>query len=101
MPRRRKRLRPQKNDDIAKYIPGNGNPLCRLPVTVAIADGSTAIKITLIFSSLVVIAAIFLGYFLTCSIVHPLREAVSIAENVAAGDLRTVIHVNSRTKPAS
>ncbi|WP_130834158.1 methyl-accepting chemotaxis protein [[Erwinia] mediterraneensis] len=61
----------------------------------AISDGSTAIEITLIFSSLAVIAAIFLGYFLTRSIVRPLREAVNIAENVAAGDLRTVIHVKS------
>jgi len=61
----------------------------------AVADGSTAIRITLIFSALATLAAIILGYFLTRSIVTPLREAVQIAENVAAGDLRTVIRVDS------
>ncbi|GAB3410516.1 methyl-accepting chemotaxis protein [Erwinia aphidicola] len=61
----------------------------------AVKDGSTAIKITLIFSALAMIAAVLLGYFLTRSIVRPLREAVKIAENVAAGDLRSAIHVTS------
>ncbi len=62
----------------------------------ALADGATAIHITLIFSALAILAAVILGYLLTRSIVSPLREAVSIAENVAAGDLRTVIRVTSR-----
>lgn len=61
----------------------------------ALADGSTAIQITLIFSFLAVLAAVVLGFFLTRSIVRPLREAVTIAENVAAGDLRTAINVTS------
>lgn len=61
----------------------------------ALADGATAIHITLLFSFLAVLAAIILGFFLTRSIVCPLREAVSIAENVAAGDLRTAIKVTS------
>ncbi|MFS2222162.1 methyl-accepting chemotaxis protein [Pantoea sp. B65] len=63
--------------------------------TQAVADGSTAINVTLICSVLAIIAAILLGYFLTLSIVRPLREAVGIAENVAAGDLRTTIRVTS------
>ncbi|WP_428944253.1 methyl-accepting chemotaxis protein [Pantoea sp. FN060301] len=62
----------------------------------ALHDGQTAIQITLIFSALAVILAMILGYFLTRSIVMPLREAVTIASNVAAGDLRTVIRVTSR-----
>jgi methyl-accepting chemotaxis protein len=62
---------------------------------VANTEGDTAIQITLIFSALAVVAAILLGFFLTRSIVRPLREAVTIAENVAAGDLRTVIRVSS------
>ncbi|MFK8260065.1 methyl-accepting chemotaxis protein [Erwinia sp. AnSW2-5] len=61
----------------------------------AVNDGSTAIRITLIFSLLAIAAAMLLGFLLTRSIVRPLREAVSIAENVAAGDLRTTIHVSS------
>lgn len=61
----------------------------------AVADATTAINVTLIFSALAIIAAIILGLLLTRSIVRPLREAVSIAENVAAGDLRTDIQVNS------
>ena len=61
----------------------------------AVKDGTTAINVTLIFSALAMIAAVLLGYFLTRSIVRPLREAVSIAENVAAGDLRTAIRVTS------
>lgn len=61
----------------------------------AVKDAATAIQITLIFSALAIAAAILLGYFLTRSIVRPLREAVSIAENVAAGDLRTAIQVTS------
>ncbi|WP_158782168.1 methyl-accepting chemotaxis protein [Pantoea sp. BAV 3049] len=61
----------------------------------ALSDGSTAIQITLIFSFLAVLAAIVLGFLLTRSIVRPLREAVTIAENVASGDLRTAIHVTS------
>ncbi|MCU5771358.1 methyl-accepting chemotaxis protein [Erwiniaceae bacterium BAC15a-03b] len=63
--------------------------------TQAVADASTAINITLVFSALAIIAAVLLGFFLTRSIVRPLREAVSIAENVAAGDLRTTIRVTS------
>ena len=62
----------------------------------AVNDASTAINVTLIFSSVAILAAIALGMFLTGSIVRPLREAVTIAENVAAGDLRTVITVNSK-----
>ena len=58
-------------------------------------DGTTAIQITLIFSALAAVVAVILGFLLTRSIVRPLREAVSIAENVAAGDLRTVIRVTS------
>ncbi|MEN4890791.1 methyl-accepting chemotaxis protein [Erwinia billingiae] len=58
-------------------------------------EGNSAIQITLIFSALAILAAVLLGYFLARSIVRPLREAVTIAENVAAGDLRTVIRVNS------
>ncbi|HBV38676.1 MAG TPA: methyl-accepting chemotaxis protein, partial [Erwinia sp.] len=61
----------------------------------AVADGTTATRITVIFSSLAALLAVVLGYFLTRSIVTPLREAVKIAENVAAGDLRTAIRVNS------
>ncbi|PLR50280.1 methyl-accepting chemotaxis protein [Chimaeribacter arupi] len=61
----------------------------------ALKDGSTAINVTLIFSALAILAAVLLGYLLTRSIVSPLRDAVSVAENVAAGDLRTVIRVTS------
>ncbi|WP_380180051.1 methyl-accepting chemotaxis protein [Kalamiella sp. sgz302252] len=61
----------------------------------AVADSAFATRITLIFSTLAALLAVVLGYFLTRSIVMPLREAVQIAENVAAGDLRTAIRVNS------
>ncbi|MBD8215628.1 MCP four helix bundle domain-containing protein [Erwinia persicina] len=61
----------------------------------AVSDASTAIRVTLIFSLLAVAMAVVLGYLLTRSIVRPLREAVSVAENVAAGDLRTLIQVTS------
>ncbi|MEN5017713.1 methyl-accepting chemotaxis protein [Erwinia sp. Eh17-17] len=61
----------------------------------AVSDASTAIQVTLIFSMLAVALAILLGFILTRSIVRPLREAVSVAENVAAGDLRTTIDVTS------
>ncbi|PKH26608.1 methyl-accepting chemotaxis protein [Enterobacterales bacterium CwR94] len=62
----------------------------------AVAEGTTAIQVTLIFSILAIIAALVLGFFLTRSIVRPLRIAVDIAENVAAGDLRTQIIVRSK-----
>ena len=61
----------------------------------AVADAGTAIKVTLFFSAMAIIAAVLLGVFLTRSIVRPLREAVTVAENVAAGDLRTTITVHS------
>ncbi|MCX8957939.1 methyl-accepting chemotaxis protein [Erwinia psidii] len=61
----------------------------------ALTDGSDAIRVTLFFSSLAVLAAIILAFFLTKSVVRPLREAVKIAGNVAAGDLRTAINVTS------
>jgi len=63
---------------------------------IALSEGSMAITITLIFSCIAVIAAMILGYFLTRSIVLPLRDAVKVAENVAAGDLRTVFKAASR-----
>lgn len=61
----------------------------------AIADGATAIQLTLIFSALAVLVAAALGFFLTRSITRPLHTAVKVAENVAAGDLTTQIHVTS------
>ncbi|MBC3945987.1 MCP four helix bundle domain-containing protein [Erwinia persicina] len=61
----------------------------------AVSDASTAIRVTVIFSLLAVAMAVLLGFLLTRSIVRPLREAVNVAENVAAGDLRTAIHVTS------
>ncbi|WP_437609959.1 methyl-accepting chemotaxis protein [Erwinia sp. V71] len=61
----------------------------------AVSDASTAINVTLVFSLLAIAAAVLLGFFLTRSIVRPLREAVGIAENVASGDLRTTIRVTS------
>jgi methyl-accepting chemotaxis protein len=59
-------------------------------------DASTAINVTLVFSGLAIVVSLLLGYFLTRSIVGPLGEAVRVAENVAAGDLRTTINVTSR-----
>ncbi|WP_112286529.1 methyl-accepting chemotaxis protein [Rahnella sp. AN3-3W3] len=61
----------------------------------AIADGATAIQLTLIFSALAVLVAAALGFFLTRSITRPLHTAVKVAENVAAGDLTTQIRVTS------
>lgn len=60
-----------------------------------IADGSTAIMVTLIFSAVAIVASIILGFLLTRSIVRPLNEAVEIAGKVAAGDLSTHIEVKS------
>ncbi|MBP0597254.1 MCP four helix bundle domain-containing protein [Herbaspirillum sp. LeCh32-8] len=57
----------------------------------AIEDGALAINVTLACSTVAVLASIVLGYLLTRSIVRPLREAVRVAENVAAGDLTTRI----------
>ena len=62
----------------------------------AIADGATAIQLTLIFSALAILMAAALGYFLTRSITRPLHTAVKVAENVAAGDLTTQIQVMSQ-----
>ena len=62
----------------------------------AVADGHTAIELTLIFSALAILMAAAMGYFLTRSITRPLLNAVKVAENVAAGDLTTQIQVNSR-----
>ncbi|NGX88618.1 HAMP domain-containing protein [Rahnella sp. Lac-M11] len=61
----------------------------------AVADGHTAIELTLIFSALAILLAAAMGYFLTRSITRPLLNAVKVAENVAAGDLTTQIQVNS------
>jgi len=61
----------------------------------AVADGHTAIELTLIFSALAILVAAALGYFLTRSITRPLLNAVKVAENVAAGDLTTQIQVSS------
>ncbi|MBF7995008.1 methyl-accepting chemotaxis protein [Rahnella laticis] len=61
----------------------------------AVADGHTAIELTLIFSALAILVAAAMGYFLTRSITRPLLNAVKVAENVAAGDLTTQIQVNS------
>ena len=81
-------------DTVTKFADSQSSQLVA-EGAVANAEGETAIHVTLIFSALAVVAAILLGFFLTRSIVRPLREAVTIAENVAAGDLRTVIHVSS------
>jgi methyl-accepting chemotaxis protein len=62
----------------------------------ALADGATAIQLTLIFSVLAILMAAALGYFLTRSITRPLHTAVKVAENVAAGDLTTQIQVTSQ-----
>ncbi|OON41105.1 methyl-accepting chemotaxis protein [Izhakiella australiensis] len=62
----------------------------------AIADGKMTINITLICSILAFVAALGLGWQLARSIVRPLREAVNIASNVAAGDLRSHIEVKTR-----
>ncbi|MBU9836515.1 HAMP domain-containing protein (plasmid) [Rahnella aquatilis] len=62
----------------------------------ALADGATAIQLTLIFSALAILMAAALGYFLTRSITRPLHTAVKVAENVAAGDLTTQIQVTSQ-----
>ncbi|MGA5656380.1 methyl-accepting chemotaxis protein [Rahnella contaminans] len=61
----------------------------------AVADGHTAIELTLIFSALAILLAAAMGYFLTRSITRPLLNAVKVAENVATGDLTTQIQVNS------
>ncbi|QGY28177.1 methyl-accepting chemotaxis protein [Pantoea cypripedii] len=61
-----------------------------------IADGSTAIMVTLVFSAIAIVASIILGFLLTRSIVRPLNEAVAIAGKVAAGDLSTHIEVKSK-----
>jgi len=61
-----------------------------------VANGQSAITITLIFSALAILASIMLGLFLTRSIVRPLVAAVDVAERVAAGDLSSKIQVTSR-----
>ena len=81
-------------DSVVKFADSQSQQL-QAEGAQALKDGATAINITFIFSGLAVIAAIILGLFLTRSIVRPLREAVSIAENVASGDLRTLIRVTS------
>jgi len=60
-----------------------------------IADGTTAIHISLIFTAIAIAAAALLGLLLTRSIVRPLNEAVTVAGNVAAGDLSSQIQVRS------
>ncbi|MEI2265469.1 methyl-accepting chemotaxis protein [Erwinia sp. CGal63] len=81
--------------DIVKRFADSQSTQLQAEGANAVTDGATAIRITLICSTLATLLAVVLGYFLTRSIVTPLREAVQIAENVAAGDLRTVIRVNS------
>jgi len=61
----------------------------------AVADGQTAIELTLVFSLIAVLVAMIMGYFLTRSIIRPLGTAVQVAESVAAGDLTTEIRVTS------
>jgi methyl-accepting chemotaxis protein len=61
----------------------------------AVADGQTAIELTLVFSLIAVLLAMIMGYFLTRSIIRPLGTAVQVAESVAAGDLTTEIRVTS------
>ena len=61
----------------------------------AVADGQTAIELTLVFSLIAVLLAMIMGYFLTRSIIRPLGTAVQVAESVAAGDLTTQIRVTS------
>lgn len=53
----------------------------------AMADGTHAIRMVLLFSALALLASVGLGFMLTRSIVRPLADAVSVANTVAAGDL--------------
>ncbi|WP_343551196.1 methyl-accepting chemotaxis protein [Pantoea sp.] len=45
---------------------------------------------------LAILSSVLLAYFITRSITRPLREAVNIAQSVAAGDLTTTIVVDSK-----
>ncbi len=49
-------------------------------------------------SAVALVAALMLALLLTRSIVTPIREAVQVAQTVAAGDLRSSIVVNSRNE---
>lgn len=64
-------------------------------------NGSTAIKIVLIFSALAIIAAVLLGYFLTRSIVSPLRKAMKIAKMSLRAICAPSFMSSQRMKPVS
>ncbi len=63
--------------------------------TQILDEGNTAIRVTLLISALAVLSSILLGYYLTRSITRPLLKAMAVAENVAAGNLTSDIHVDS------
>lgn len=81
--------------DLANAFANSQDQQLRAEGKMAVEEGATAIKLTLIFSLIAVLLAIVMGYFLTRSIIRPLSTAVQLAESVAAGDLTTDIRVTS------
>jgi len=64
------------------------------------ASGRTAIKITLVLAALTTAGALWIGWLISRSITTPIRQAVTIAETVAAGDLTSHIDVRGRDETA-
>jgi methyl-accepting chemotaxis protein len=60
------------------------------------ASNIFAIKLTLVLSALAIILMIAAGVVMTRGITRPLRQAVSVAEAVASGDLSSKIEVTTR-----
>ena len=81
--------------DLANAFANSQDQQLRAEGKQAVAEGATAIQLTLIFSVIAVLLAMIMGYFLTRSITRPLGTAVQVAESVAAGDLTTDIRVTS------
>ncbi|KAF0864434.1 HAMP domain-containing protein [Pseudomonas sp. LD120] len=60
----------------------------------------SAVGLVLLIMSIVVALTIVLALLLTRSIVHPLGEAVKVAETIASGDLGQSITVSGKDEPA-
>ncbi|MBA5606425.1 MCP four helix bundle domain-containing protein [Duganella sp. FT3S] len=63
--------------------------------TKALADGRVTTRRVLVLSALAVLVAVAASIAITRSIVGPLAQAVQLAGNVAAGDLTSVVRVES------
>ncbi|MDE2369982.1 MAG: MCP four helix bundle domain-containing protein [Burkholderiales bacterium] len=64
------------------------------------ADSHAAVVLTLVLITVAVLLAALLGWWLTRSITAPIREAMQVAETVAAGDLTVRVEVTGKDEPA-